>query len=76
MTRTSRTYPPPNQTGINTQANAADAHKLSARFRGEQPGRGKEAEKEAEALGRQVGAKIDSAVRSTPSIVPQMPCPL
>ncbi|KAI0907431.1 hypothetical protein F4824DRAFT_482727 [Ustulina deusta] len=43
----------------------ADAHKLSARFRGEQPGRGKEAEKEAEALGRQVGAKIDSAFGKT-----------
>ncbi|KAI1421545.1 hypothetical protein F5Y12DRAFT_718325 [Xylaria sp. FL1777] len=43
----------------------ADAHKLSAKFKGELPGRGKEAEKDAELLGRQAGAKIDGAFSKT-----------
>ncbi|KAI1350342.1 hypothetical protein F5Y01DRAFT_286530 [Xylaria sp. FL0043] len=43
----------------------ADAHKLSARFKSELPGRGKEAEKDAELLGRQAGAKVDHALSKT-----------
>ncbi|KAI1308352.1 hypothetical protein F5Y03DRAFT_393587 [Xylaria venustula] len=45
----------------------ADAHKLSAKFKGELPGRGKEFEKDAELLGRQAGAKIDNALSKTES---------
>ncbi|KAI0549937.1 hypothetical protein F4679DRAFT_544268 [Xylaria curta] len=43
----------------------ADAHKLSSKFKGELPGRGKEAEKDAELYGKQAGAKIDSALNKT-----------
>ncbi|KAI0441348.1 hypothetical protein F4803DRAFT_428061 [Xylaria telfairii] len=43
----------------------ADAHKLSSRFKSELPGRGKEAEKDAELLGKQAGAKVDSALSRT-----------
>ncbi|KAI1160330.1 hypothetical protein F5B18DRAFT_632957 [Nemania serpens] len=43
----------------------ADAHKLSAKFKGELHGRGNDVEKEAEALGRQAGAKVDSASSRT-----------
>ncbi|KAJ8114933.1 hypothetical protein ONZ43_g4786 [Nemania bipapillata] len=42
----------------------ADAHKLSAKFKNEAD-RGKEAEKEAERLGRQAGAKVDSVLSKT-----------
>lgn len=44
---------------------AADAHKASAKIKSEIPGRGQQAEKEAEALGQRTGAKIDSAVSPT-----------
>ncbi|RWA10817.1 hypothetical protein EKO27_g4279 [Xylaria grammica] len=47
------------------EGNVADAHRVSARFKGELPGRGKEAEKDAEALGKQAGAKVDSALNKT-----------
>ncbi|KAK9774460.1 putative Calcofluor white hypersensitive protein [Seiridium cardinale] len=40
----------------------ADAHKLSAKVKGELPGRGKEAEKRTEQYGAEAGAKFDSAV--------------
>jgi hypothetical protein len=40
----------------------ADAHKLSAKVKGELPGRGKEAEKDAERVAAKAGAKVDSAV--------------
>ncbi|KAJ4416254.1 hypothetical protein N0V82_006858 [Gnomoniopsis sp. IMI 355080] len=40
----------------------ADAHKASAKIRSELPGRGQQAQKEAEAYGQQAGAKFDSAV--------------
>lgn len=40
----------------------ADAHKASAKIRSEMPGRGSQAQKEAEAYGQQAGAKFDSAV--------------
>lgn len=40
----------------------ADAHSVSSRLRSELPGRGKEAEKEAEKYGAQAGAKFDNAV--------------
>ncbi|KAI0406551.1 hypothetical protein F4802DRAFT_558222 [Xylaria palmicola] len=43
----------------------ADAHKLSAKVRGELPGRGKDAEKDAELLGRKAGANVDSALHKT-----------
>lgn len=41
----------------------ADAHKASAKIKSELPGRGQQAQKEAEAYGQQAGAKFDSAVR-------------
>lgn len=40
----------------------ADVHKASAKVKGELPGRGQQYEKEAEATGRQAGAKFDEAV--------------
>ncbi|KAI1812634.1 hypothetical protein GGS20DRAFT_522791 [Poronia punctata] len=43
----------------------ADAHKLSSKIKGELPGRGREAEKDAEVLGAQTGAKVDSALNKT-----------
>ncbi|KAI8624470.1 hypothetical protein F5Y19DRAFT_480642 [Xylariaceae sp. FL1651] len=43
----------------------ADAHKLSAKVKGELPGRGKEFEKDAETVGAQAGAKMDSALGKT-----------
>ncbi|EMR65282.1 putative calcofluor white hypersensitive protein [Eutypa lata UCREL1] len=42
----------------------ADAHSVSSRLRSELPGRGKEAEKEAEKYGAQAGAKFDNATRA------------
>ena len=48
---------------------AADAHSASARIRSELPGRGKEAEKEAEKYGAEAGAKIDQAVGPFASII-------
>ncbi|KAI0185896.1 hypothetical protein EV127DRAFT_411775 [Xylaria flabelliformis] len=43
----------------------ADAHKLSSKVRDELPGRGKEAEKDAQLYGRQAGAKVDNALHKT-----------
>ncbi|KUI58410.1 hypothetical protein VM1G_10026 [Cytospora mali] len=40
----------------------ADVHKASAKVKGELPGRGKQAEKEAQAYGREAGAKLDETV--------------
>lgn len=40
----------------------ADVHKASAKVKSELPGRGKQYEKEAEATGKQAGAKFDEAV--------------
>lgn len=40
----------------------ADVHKASAKVKGELPGRGQQYEKEAEATGRQAGAKFDEAL--------------
>lgn len=48
----------------NSTLTTADAHKASAKIRSELPGRGSQAEKEAEAYGKQAGAKFDSAVRT------------
>lgn len=41
---------------------SADAHKLSAKVKGELPGRASEAEKRTEQYGAEAGAKFDSAV--------------
>ncbi|KAK7700122.1 hypothetical protein SLS64_011140 [Diaporthe eres] len=43
----------------------ADVHKASAKVKGELPGRGQQYEKEAEATGRQAGAKFDEALAKT-----------
>ncbi|KAJ0119943.1 hypothetical protein J7T55_000793 [Diaporthe amygdali] len=43
----------------------ADVHKASAKVKGELPGRGQQYEKEAQATGRQVGAKFDEALAKT-----------
>ncbi|KAI1402288.1 hypothetical protein F4819DRAFT_291784 [Hypoxylon fuscum] len=43
----------------------ADAHRASAKFKSELPGRGEEAKKEAEKYGAQAGAKVDSAYGKT-----------
>ncbi|KAI1362906.1 hypothetical protein F5Y08DRAFT_258584 [Xylaria arbuscula] len=43
----------------------ADAHKLSSKFKHEVPGRGEEAQKDAELFGKQAGAKIDNALSKT-----------
>ncbi|KAK2616029.1 hypothetical protein N8I77_002748 [Diaporthe amygdali] len=43
----------------------ADVHKASAKVKGELPGRGEQYEKEAQATGRQVGAKFDEALAKT-----------
>ncbi|XXH03658.1 hypothetical protein Hte_010063 [Hypoxylon texense] len=40
----------------------ADAHKASAKFKSEIPGRGDQAKKEAEKYGAEAGAKVDSAI--------------
>lgn len=48
----------------------ADAHSASAKIRSELPGRGREAEKDAEKYAAQAGAKVDSAVSPrTPRLV-------
>lgn len=43
----------------------ADVHKASAKVKGELPGRAQQYGKEAEATGRQAGAKFDEAVAKT-----------
>ncbi|KAI0170828.1 hypothetical protein BJ166DRAFT_204864 [Pestalotiopsis sp. NC0098] len=43
----------------------ADAHKLSAKVKGELPGRGQEAEKKAEAYGKEAGQKFDNALQKS-----------
>lgn len=48
----------------NELVTTADAHKASAKIKSELPGRGSQAQKEAEAYGKQAGAKFDSAVSS------------
>ncbi|CAN8106405.1 unnamed protein product [Discula destructiva] len=45
----------------------ADAHRASAKIKSELPGRGSQAEKDAEAFGKQAGAKFDSAVATSQS---------
>lgn len=46
-------------------------------MKGELPGRGSQAEKEAEAYGKQAGAKLDSAVsKATLTYHPFLPCHL
>lgn len=56
--------------------NTADVHKASAKVKGELPGRGQQYEKEAEATGRQAGAKFDEAVRSPPPLPYDQSIPL
>ncbi|KAK6218236.1 Protein phosphatase 2C 2 [Pestalotiopsis sp. IQ-011] len=43
----------------------ADAHKLSAKVKGELPGRGQEAEKKVEAYGKEAGQKFDNALQKS-----------
>ncbi|KAI1381048.1 hypothetical protein F4677DRAFT_441380 [Hypoxylon crocopeplum] len=43
----------------------ADAHRASAQFKSELPGRGQEAKKDAEKYGAQAGAKVDSSLGKT-----------
>ncbi|KAL1845373.1 hypothetical protein Daus18300_014555 [Diaporthe australafricana] len=43
----------------------ADIHKASAKVKGELPGRGQQFEKEAQATGREAGAKFDEALAKT-----------
>ncbi|KAI0164515.1 hypothetical protein GGR52DRAFT_575868 [Hypoxylon sp. FL1284] len=43
----------------------ADAHRASAQFKSELPGRGEQAKKDAEKYGAEAGAKVDSAFGKT-----------
>ncbi|KAI4864301.1 hypothetical protein F4820DRAFT_424027 [Hypoxylon rubiginosum] len=43
----------------------ADAHRASAKFKSEIPGRGEQAKKDAEKYGAEAGAKFDSALGKT-----------
>ncbi|KAI2605824.1 uncharacterized protein GGS25DRAFT_357752 [Hypoxylon fragiforme] len=43
----------------------ADAHRASAQFKSEIPGRGQEVKKDAEKYGAQAGAKVDSTISKT-----------
>ncbi|KAI0387089.1 hypothetical protein F5Y04DRAFT_275548 [Hypomontagnella monticulosa] len=43
----------------------ADAHRVSAQFKSELPGRGEQAKKDAEKYGAEAGAKVDSALGKT-----------
>ncbi len=47
----------------------ADAHRASAQFKSEIPGRGQEVKKDAEKYGAQAGAKVDSTVSNSSSFV-------
>ncbi|KAI0206058.1 hypothetical protein F4808DRAFT_455546 [Astrocystis sublimbata] len=52
-------------TGVAQKQAEADAHKLSAKIKSELPGRGSEAQKDGEVLGKQAGAKFDNALNRT-----------
>ncbi|KAI1806773.1 hypothetical protein F4811DRAFT_101271 [Daldinia bambusicola] len=43
----------------------ADAHKVSAQFKSELPGRGEQARKDAEKYGAEAGAKVDKTINKT-----------
>ncbi|KAI2627404.1 hypothetical protein GGS26DRAFT_139711 [Hypomontagnella submonticulosa] len=45
----------------------ADAHRVSAQFKSELPGRGEQAKKDAEKYGAEAGAKVDSALGKSES---------
>ncbi|KAI0853218.1 hypothetical protein F5Y00DRAFT_135010 [Daldinia vernicosa] len=48
------------------QKNAqADAHKVSAQFKSDLPGRGEQAKKDAEKYGAEAGAKVDNTIHKT-----------
>ena len=49
---------------------AGDVHKAAAQIKGQLPGRGVDAEKEAKKYGQEAGAKIDSAVSAVYLITP------
>ncbi|KAI0108413.1 hypothetical protein F4814DRAFT_57513 [Daldinia grandis] len=45
----------------------ADAHRVSAQFKSELPGRGDQAKKDAEKYGAEAGAKVDKTIHKTES---------